>query len=240
MSVCPATEAHQSAYYIASFALIVPVLAVSSSPRTLACVAVLGFSVSGHQIYVCRMVTSFWAHAMFGVALLRGGISVLRGSSGLPEIPGAVATFAAVTFAAIIVGEVWTTRLGHFYSCVHVVIYLLGALLSLSAGTSSLARGRCAQRCAVRASDGGDAGASDEAGTAEAAAESVLRWRRVVDPAGYFGIGLLLTSHLHTTEPLPMLNHVYLGYMLQARSASECSRWLPMAIDSFRWLSMAL
>ncbi|KAL3917694.1 MAG: hypothetical protein SGPRY_006306, partial [Prymnesium sp.] len=123
--------------------------------------------------------------------------------------------------------EALTTWMHFFHNYVHCAMYLLGLLLSLSAG--------CEHYWSL---------------PPDSPALARLRMQRhLTEPPLWASLGLLLVSHVHDNVPIIKLSHTLLGYMflllagLQACSALACDgsvgRPIPRvlrACNAFAWL----
>lgn len=87
---------------------------------------------------------SIGGHWLPGLVLIRGAVVSLSGDGFPVVVRCELATFAVLLFVGIIVGEIVTAGVGHFYNWIHLLIYALGGVLSansmLAAEESRLVR----------------------------------------------------------------------------------------------------
>uniref|UniRef100_A0A7S3BHH6 Uncharacterized protein n=1 Tax=Haptolina ericina TaxID=156174 RepID=A0A7S3BHH6_9EUKA len=177
------------------------VVVFSSRPRLVGGVLFAGCAILVHLILLQqKVVGSFGGHFLPGTLIVRVGRVVLQSEEGgLVHIPFAFAVVGATGFGLIIVGELVTAGISHFYNWVHLMMYSVGAALSLSMGMEDVTARTKSRVAAVR----------------------VRNLRAVCDPLLLAASGALQWTHVHDQLPMAVMMHTTLGKLLVTLAAVQ-------------------
>ncbi len=188
-------------FHIAAFLLGLPLLLLSHRIRSPCCrgiVLLLGmmleFGTSGHLTIVARATSGAWAaHWCPGLILNAAGARVIEGDGGPLKVRFWVSLLGVALFMGTIIAEsVVLNGLQRFYNWVHMLLYTIGAVLSLGGGLHEpLTCCGC-----------------------ERTASTVAMLRCVLDPLCFAALGAIFIVLEPLRDPLATFYHAILGRLL--------------------------
>ena len=203
----PMSESTTALLVVGSLSILLCALSlVTSAKAAVAVLVLLGLAIGHEALSLGVMIADLWPHLFVGTTFCNCAALVLRREGDALVTAAAhswwqpaVGLFGCV---ALIVGTQLNLGYGRMIEKAHLLGYLMGGSMCLSATIDALLRKRGASRATVAA----------------------FRLMRCVhDPATLFGIGVVFVGHTHDTQPVGHLWHKVMGMLCCLLGVTQCA-----------------